>query len=171
MMTACQAHPPANWVQGGSPLEIPRARWTRGERLIDIMPDGKVLFDGVHMFTIDRGGRVYETDNDPIAVLQVDGNVLGKDDQSLGKVGVRNASLPGHDVAWLSIGEQGEVTHFDANGNPVSEGTWTGCGAAIRACTLTTHLQGLGEMRRGSTSGVYGPTMGISVGLGLVVMP
>ena len=112
-----------------------------------------------------------QTDNDPIAVLQVDGNVLGKDDQSLGKVGVRNASLPGHDVAWLSIGEQGEVTHFDANGNPVSEGTWTGCGAAIRACTLTTHLQGLGEMRRGSTSGVYGPTVGIGVGLGLVVMP
>jgi hypothetical protein len=171
-MTACQAHPPPNWVQGGSPLDIPRARWTRGKQVIDIMPDGKVLTDGEHTFTIDRGGRIYDTDNDAIAVLQVDGRLLGKDEIVLGKVGVHNASPPGREIAWLSVGDQGDVVHFDPDGNQQSDGAWAGCGAAVRACTLTTHMQTLVESRRARGGpGFAGPTIGIGVGFGMVVAP
>src|SRR5258706_4094054 len=108
-LAACHAQPPPNWAQGGTPLDIPRARWTRGDKLIDIMPDGKVLGDGEHLFTLDRAGRVYQPDNEPVAVLQADGRLVGKDDAVLGKIGVRNSSPPGKDIAWLSISERGEV--------------------------------------------------------------
>jgi hypothetical protein len=169
---ACQTRPPANWAQGGSPLDIPRARWTRGSRIIDIMPDGKVLADGEHMFTVDRAGRIYETDNDPIAVLQADGQLVGTGDTSMGKIGLRNASLPGKQIAWLSLGEQGEVQRFDPDGEPHPDGTWAGCGPAIRACTLTTHIIALVESRRrGSGYGTYGPSVGIGFGFGMVVAP
>src|SRR6185369_8457300 len=106
VLAACQAQPPPNWAQGGSLLDIPRARWTRGDKVIDIMPDGKILADGEHVFTIDRAGRVYEPDNDPVALLQADGQLLGKDAATLGKIGIRNASPPGRDLAWLSIAER-----------------------------------------------------------------
>src|SRR6185295_217799 len=90
-LAACRAQPPPNWGQGGTPLDIPRARWTRGDKLIDLMPDGKVLGDGDHLFTIDRAGRVYQPDNEPVAVLQADGRLLGKDEALLGKIGFRNS--------------------------------------------------------------------------------
>jgi hypothetical protein len=153
-------------------IDIPRARWTRGEKLIDIMPDGKVLFDGEHMFTLDRAGRVYEPDNDPVAVLQPDGQLRGKDDASLGKIGLRNSSPPGHDFAWLSIDEQGTLLHYDPDGEPRPDGVWTGCGAALRACTLASHIVALVESRW-RRSPVYGPSVGIGIGVGfgLVVPP
>jgi hypothetical protein len=170
-LTACQTRPPANWAQGGSPLDIPRARWTRGNRVIDIMPDGKVLLDGELLFTLDRAGRVYEPDNDPIALLQPDGVLAGAGDTAYGKIGLRNASPPGKVVAWLSIGEQGEVQRFDAEGDPHPDGSWAGCGAAVRACTLTTHIIALVESRRPRGYGSYGPSVGLGIGFGMVVAP
>lgn len=165
---ACQAHPPPNWAQGGTLLDIPRARWTRGDKVIDIMPDGKVLADGEHLFTIDRAGRVYEPDNDPVAVLQADGRLVGKDEVTLGKIGLRNASPPGRELAWLSIGERGEVMHYDPDGDARSDGAWTACAAAVRACTLATHIVALVESRwRHSPS--YGPNVGIGIGVGFGV--
>jgi hypothetical protein len=167
-LAACQAQPPPNWAQGGALLDIPRARWTRGDKLIDIMPDGKILADGEHAFTIDRAGRVYEPDNDPVAVLQADGQLLGKDAAVLGKIGVRNASPPGRPLAWLSIAERGEVVHYDPDGEARADGAWTGCAAAVRACTLATHIVTLVETRwRHSPS--YGPSVGIGIGLGFGV--
>src|SRR5258708_17277260 len=94
-LAACHSQRPTNWAPGGTPLDIPRASWTRGDKLIDIMPDGKVFADGEHLFTLDRAGRVYEPDNDPIAVLQPDGRLVGKDEAVLGKIGLRNSSAPG----------------------------------------------------------------------------
>jgi hypothetical protein len=169
-MTACQSRPPASWAQGGSPIDIPRARWTRGGRLIDIMPDGKVLSDGEHLFTLDRAGRIYEPDNDPIAVLQADGALVGTGDTSLGKIGLRNASLPGKEVAWLSLGDQGDVQRFDSEGEAHPDGMWQGCGAAVRTCTLATHIITLVESRRPRGVG-YGPSVGIGIGFGMVVAP
>jgi hypothetical protein len=135
------------------------------------MPDGRVLSEGDHMFTIDRAGRVYEPDSDPIAVLQADGRLLGKNDTSLGKIGVRNASPPGQGIAWVSLGEQGEVVHFDTDGDQHPDGAWSGCGAAIRTCTLATHIISLAESRRTRGSLGGGPGVGIGIGFGMMVAP
>jgi hypothetical protein len=173
VLAACRSQPPPNWAPGGTPLDIPRARWTRGDKLIDIMPDGKVLADGEHLFTLDRAGRIYEPDNDPIAVLQADGRLLGKDEALLGKIGLRNSSPPGKDLAWLSIGERGEVRHYDPDGESAVDGAWTGCDAAIRACTLTTHIVTMVEARW-RRSRAPGPGMGgfgIGFGFGMGVHP
>lgn len=164
-LEACHAQPPPNWATGGTPLDIPRARWTRGNKLIDIMPDGKVLADGEHVFTLDPAGRVYEPDNDPIAVLEPDGRLMGKDDAVLGKIGVRNSSAPGKELAWLSIGEHGEVMHFDPDGEARADGMWTGCETAVRTCTLATHIVTLVETRW-RQSPVYGPGVGVGIGIG-----
>jgi hypothetical protein len=161
-LAACQAHPPANWVRGGSPLDIPRARWTRGDQVLDLMPDGRVLANGEHVFTIDRAGRIYGTDNDPIALLEADGRLVGKDDALLGKVGLRNASPPGAEVAWLSVGDKGEVMRFDPEGTPHPDGGWAGCGAALRTCTLATQVVVLAEMQRR-----YGPRSRTMIGIGM----
>jgi hypothetical protein len=167
-LAACEARPPANWVQGGSRLDIPRARWTRSGHLIDIMPDGQVLADGEHVFSLDPAGRIFELDNDPIAVLQADGRLLGKDDVLLGKIGIRNAAPPGKDVAWVAVSEQGEVLHFDPDGEGHPDGGWEGCGGAVRACTLVTHVISLSESRRyGAHPGFYGPSVGVGMGVGL----
>ncbi len=164
-LTACHAQPPPNWVEGGTPVDIPRARWTRGEKFLDLMPDGRVLSDGEHLFTIDRAGRVYEPDNDPVAVLEPDGRLLGQDNAVLGKIGVRNSSPPGRDVAWLSIGDRGEVLHFDPDGEARPDGVWVGCESSVRACTLATHIITLVESRwRRSPS--YGPSIGVGFGIG-----
>ena len=136
-----------------------------------MMPDGKVLSDGHLLFSMDRAGRIFEPNNDPIAVLQVDGRLIGKDDVLLGKVGLRNSSPPGREVAWLSVSEAGEVQRFDPEGELHPDGAWTGCGPAIRACTLTTHVITLAETRRPRSRGYYGPPVGIGVGFGLVVAP
>jgi hypothetical protein len=165
-LAACHSQPPPNWAQGGTPLDIPRARWTRGDKLIDIMPDGKVLADGEHLFTVDRAGRVYEPDNDPIAVLQADGRLIGKDDVTLGKIGIRNSSPPGKELAWLSIGERGEVLHFDPEGDAHPDGVWMGCDAAVRACTLTAHIVTLVETRL-RRAPIYGPGVGVGIGFGV----
>jgi hypothetical protein len=168
---ACHSQPPPNWEQGGSPIEIPRARWTRGDKLIDIMPDGHVLGDGEHLFTIDRAGRVYQPDHEPIAVLQPDGRLVGKDNTVLGKIGLRNSSAPGKQVAWVAIGDRGEVLRYDPDGDARVDGAWTGCEPAVRSCTLTTHIIALVETQS-RRSPIYGPGVGVGIGVGFgMVVP
>lgn len=159
----CQAHPPAHWVQGGTRLDLPRARWSRGDVVIDLMPDGRVFGNGEHLFTIDAGGRVFDLENEPIALLEGDGQVVGNNDASLGRVGLRNASPPGVEAAWLTIEETGAVVRFDPEGGPLHDGFWAGCGAALRTCTLATHVLALGQMRGGPHSNV---SVGVGVGVG-----
>jgi hypothetical protein len=170
-LAGCEPRPPANWAQGGARLDIPRARWTRGGHLLDIMPDGRVLADGEHVFSIDVAGRVFNPDGDPIGVLQDDGRLIGKDNAALGRIGVRNAALPGKNVAWLALSEQGEVVHFDQEGASLPDGGWEGCGAAVRSCTLVSHLIAFAEIERATHGGMYGPGIGFSVGFGMVVAP
>jgi hypothetical protein len=175
-LTSCQAHPPAHWVQGGSRIDIPRARWIQGEAVLDVMPDGKVFGNGEHLFSIDAAGRVFDKDNDPIALLEIDGQLVGKDDNNLGKVGLRNASPPGVDFAWLTIDDAGTVVRFDPEGAPHPDGAWTGCGPALRTCTLATHLIALSQSRgvRGSRVSVgvgMGVGTGVGTGFGMFVMP
>jgi hypothetical protein len=162
-LTGCQAHPPAHWVQGGSRLEITRSRWSRGDLVVDVMPDGKVLGNGDHLFTIDTAGRVFDIENDPIALLEMDGRLVGKDDTNLGKVGLRNASPPGVDMAWLTLDNVGTVVRFDPEGGPHPDGAWTGCGPGLRACTLATHVIALSQARARSGSRV---SVGMGVGVG-----
>src|SRR5688500_16139775 len=79
--TACgPTVPPANGARGAAPLEIPRARLVRaGGLIVDIMPDGRILFDGHHALTLDVAGRLYEAeDADPLALLEADGRVTGE---------------------------------------------------------------------------------------------
>jgi hypothetical protein len=112
--------------------------------------------------------RVFDPDGEPIALLQNDGSLVGKDDAVLGRIGIQNAALPGRDVAWLSLSDHGEVLHFDADGDTRPDGGWEGCGAAVRACTLVTHLVSLKESPREPNSG---PSVGIGIGVGVVVGP
>jgi hypothetical protein len=175
-ITGCQAHPPIHWVQGGSRLDIPRARWSNGEGVLDVMPDGRVLANGAHLFTIDAAGRVFDIENEPIALLEADGRVVGKDDANLGKVGLRNASPPGAEYAWLTLDDTGTVVRFDPEGGPHPDGTWSGCGPALRTCTLATHVIALAQTRGSSGSRVrmgfgMGVGMGAGAGFGMFVMP
>jgi hypothetical protein len=128
---------------------------------VDILPDGRVIVDGDFWLSLDRAGRLFEADGDPIALLEPDGYLVGRDDRNLGRVGLRNASLPGRSTAWLSMNERGEVTRFDEDGAPHPLGIWVGCGAEVRTCTLVTHLVAvLMESRRPQV------TFGVGVGVG-----
>ncbi|HKQ69121.1 MAG TPA: hypothetical protein VJT73_07270, partial [Polyangiaceae bacterium] len=109
-----------------------------------------------------------------LAVLQSDGRLLGRDDAPLGKIGLRNASPPRGELAWLSVGDRGEVTRYDPDGGPYPDGAWTSCGPSIRTCTLAAHVITLVETRRQrGRPGYpgYGPGVGIGVGFGMVVAP
>ena len=155
-------------------VDIPRARWTNGDEVIDVMPDGRVLANGDHLFTVDAAGRVFARDNDPIALLEGDGRLVGNDDANLGQVGLRNASPPGIEFAWLTIDDAGTVVRFDPDGGPHPEGSWSGCGPALRTCTLVTHVIALSQMRaaRGPRTRVgIGVGAGAGAGFGMFVMP
>ena len=142
--------------------------------MLDLMPDGRVLGNGAHLFSIDAAGRVFDPENDPIALLEEDGRLMGKDERNLGRIGLRNASPPGVDFAWLTIDESGTVIRFDPDGVPHSDGAWTGCGAAVRTCTLATHVIALAQARGPRASRVHlgvGVGAGMGTGFGMFVMP
>jgi hypothetical protein len=168
-LSACAPTPPAHWAQGGALVELPRARWVQGDTTIDIMPDGKVLFDGEHELSVDRGGRVFDPDGEPIALLEPDGRLLGPNDTALGVVGALNASLPGEDQAWITVAEAGEVIAYGDDGERLPLGQWVGCAKSLRAhqvCTLVTHLVGL---RLRAMAARAGDPVGVSVGVGVGV--
>lgn len=163
----CSATPPPNWAQGGAAVEIPRARWARGDLTVDVMSDGRVLLNGEHELTIDRAGRVFDPEAEPIALLEPDGRVIGADEMHLGVVGSDHASLPGHATAWLSVLPTGEVVRYDEDGERYGFGVWTGCTEAPRArqvCTLISHLLGMRTRAAERPSGV---TIGVGVGVGV----
>jgi hypothetical protein len=169
---SCASYPPANWATGGSAVEIRQARWVRGHNVAEIMLDGRVFVDGSHSFTIDRAGRVFEPDNSPIALLEQDGRLIGKDDAILGVIGMHNASLAGHTQAWLTVGDQGEVVLYDEEGERRNAGAWTGCGPAVRTCTLVTHVIAMATVRRRGNVGVgMGFGVGTGAGVGVLVFP
>jgi hypothetical protein len=166
-LMACEPRPPLHWGQGGTRLDIPRARWTRGGHLIDIMNDGRVLIDGEHTFSLDVAGRVFDPEGEPIALLEDDGHIVGKDEAALGRIGIQNAALPGRDVAWLALSDKGEVVLFDNDGDGHPDGGWESCGAAVRTCTLVTHLIALKESLQEQNS----PSVSVGIGFGMMVVP
>jgi hypothetical protein len=164
MVSACASAPPPRWAEGGTSLQLPAAFWSRGDSTIELRPDGKVLIDNGQALGIDAAGRVFETDGDPIAVLQPDGYLVGKDNTSMGFVGPVSATFPGSDHAWFTIGSRGEVVRYDTDGEHSQDGVWQGCaGASFRTCTLVTHVVLLRELRRR-------PRIGIGIGFGMGVM-
>jgi hypothetical protein len=164
VLLGCVPEPPARWAQGGAPVVIPEARFDRGKGdPILIHADGRVEEDGDLLFAIDRAGRVFDEDNEPVALLNADGSVSGRDDVYLGRVGMQNASPPWSGTAWLRVRSDGKVALYDSDGEPQYGGKWTGCEVPkTRACTLITHLLALDSARRRQESGVQ---VGIGVGV------
>jgi len=171
LFVGCTPRPPANWAQGGSPLDIPRARWVRGDASIEIAPDGRVLVNGEHQLTIDRGGRIFDIDAHPVALSERDGRLLGPDDKPLGVAGVWSASLPGETSAWLSLLPSGEVVRYGDDGARTSMGAWVGnCMASAPAhqtCMIVSHLLGMKlKDERPYNQGYPGYTPGLTPGFG-----
>lgn len=164
----CTPPPPRSWTQGGTQLDLPRAQWILGEEAVELLPGGEVLIDGDVELSIDRAGRVYDADGEPIAVLEPDGTLVGNDDVGLGMVGSQSASLPEEGHAWLSVEPNGQVIRYDEDGGRYPFGAWFGCGPSPRAqqaCLLVSHVLGM-RMRRRAQSG--GP--GFGFGLGVMVV-
>lgn len=165
LLTACTATPPANWAKGGAVLELPRARWVRGETIVDLVPEGQILVNGEPYFTLDRAGRMADLDGEPVALLEADGRVTGADDTPMGMVGWMNAALPEQSTAWLSIQPSGQVVRYDDEGEASVYGVWMGCSASPRthqACTYVTHV--LAQKLRPEE-----PRSGVSIGVGVGV--
>jgi len=177
LFAGCTPQAPANWAQGGSPLDIPSARWVRGDASIEIAQDGRVLVNGEHQLTIDRGGRIIDTDAHPVALVLRDGTLLGPDDKPLGMAGVWSASLPGESIAWLSLLASGEVVRYGDDGVRSSMGAWVGnCMASASAhqtCMIVSHLLGMKikdarPYAPGTTPGLTpGGVGGVGLGVGL----
>jgi hypothetical protein len=164
-MPACSTQPPPHWAEGGARFVTENATWTTGEgTLVQLTKDGKVIADGDHVFTIDSAGRVYDKDNEPAAIVLPDGNVAGTDDTHLGRIGLSNAAPPGGGAAWLSVFPNGEVIHYDPDGQRSTDGAWRGCtGPVLRTCTLVSHLYTLERISRASGGGGF--TFGVGVGV------
>jgi hypothetical protein len=162
LLGGCTTPPPARWATGGATLALDRARWERPDATIDLLPDGRVLVNGDHLWTLDTAGRVYDPDRTPIAVLEPDGPLDGAGDRPLGVVGVANASPPHAASAWLTVLPAGQVILYDSDGERSAAGAWVGCrGPVQRTCTLVSHLVALREAERRPRV-----TVGVGVGVG-----
>lgn len=166
---SCSPMQPPSWPEGGAPLAILPARWERGEAdAIEIRADGSVVEDGSVLFVVDRAGRIVDEDHEPLAILLPDGSVVSGGQRLLGQIGVTNAAPPWSSFAWLSVRPDGTVTVFDEQGDRGFAGRWQGCqAAALRTCTLVSHLVFLRNLRPPPAVGVgFGMGFGFGVGLG-----
>lgn len=166
LLFGCSSTPPPHWAEGGAPLAIGAATWRTGDdAIVQIQADGKVLVDGHHLFTVDAAGRIYDSENEAVGIVLPDGNVVGENDGHLGRVGVSNASPPGANVAWLSVLPNGQVTHYDSDGERSYDGAWQGCdGPKLRTCTLVSHLITLERTTRATNPGMF---IGVGMGVGI----
>jgi hypothetical protein len=123
-------------------LVLNTAYWEReDDPVIHLTPGGEVYQGEDLAFVIDRVGRVTTGDYEPFAILTEDGRLLGTGRTGYGRVGLSNASPPGGQHAWLSVGADGRVVYFDSDGERHPGGAWRGCGGYVaRSCTLVTHL-------------------------------
>lgn len=73
----CAPTPPPLWATGGAPLELGRIVWVQvdGEQL-RMDEQGRVFADGKHVFSVDRAGRVVDEVNDPVALLDGEGQLF-----------------------------------------------------------------------------------------------
>jgi len=166
LLVACSNTPPPHWAEGGARLVVGEALWKTGEEsVVQILPDGKVTADGRLLMTVDAAGRVYDADNEPVAVVLPDGNIAGLNDSHLGRIGVSNAAPPGGGPAWLTVLPNGQVTHYEPDGERSFDGTWQGCdGPKLRTCTLVSHLYTLERVSRTANPDMF---IGIGFGVGI----
>jgi len=165
---ACTPTPPPFWAQGGAPLDLIDAVWERNSgEPVTVSTDGRVERDGDLLFQFDAAGRVFDEDNEPIAVLGPDGHLVGTGDEYLGRIGLRNASPPWSRVAWLRVADDGALMLFNDDGRPVFGGEWRGCKAhGVRSCTLVSHVLLLDAVKRELSGAPYYPvTFGVGVGV------
>jgi hypothetical protein len=164
LVGACQNTPPPGWAKGGAPLVIKAMSWKTGDgRDVAVDAEGKVIADGDLLFSLDRAGRVYDEDNEPVALLLPDGTVVGSEGTNLGQIGVTNAAPPGGGNAWLAVLPDGHVLHFESDGERTSDGLWKGCdGPQHRTCTLVSHLITLHRVASASQNNMY---VGFGVGM------
>jgi hypothetical protein len=175
----CSQAMPADWARGGAPLEIPRARWVVATSVIDVFPDGRVLLNDTQQMTVDRGGRVWDSNNEAIALLEPTGSVMGPGDKLLGTVGVLHASRGDEKTAWLSVLPSGEVVQYADDGTRTPLGVWVGCSQTYQShqtCTYLSHLlapQILNTLRnnqsmypRGYGTGIGGGSLMPGMGFG-----
>lgn len=168
-LAGCTPPPPRSWQGGGTTLVIPQAQWILGEDAVQLTRSGDVIAGGDKILSIDRAGRVYDADGDPVGVLEPDGTYIGTDDEPLGMVGSVRASLPEEGFAWITLEPNGQVIRFDEEGHRYPFGAWFGCGRdprSLQACTLVTHAIGLKMRRRARQDG---PSFGIGVGVGIPI--
>jgi hypothetical protein len=161
LVAGCSTPPPPRWAEGGARLVVANAMWTTGEgTIVQMAPDGKVIADGDHVPSTRPG--VYDKDNEPAIVS---GQQRRRPDNvHLRRIGMANAAPPGGGAAWLSLLPNGQVMHFDPDGQRSSDGAWRGCaGPVLRTCTLVTHLYTLERISRASGGGVV---VGVGVGVG-----
>lgn len=153
----CSSTPPPLWATGGAPLEFGQAVWTQIDGTqVYLDEQGRVLFDGDLVMMLDRVGRVVDESNDPVALLDDDGQLFGTNQTYLGRVGLHNASPPWGPQAWMRVTDEGSVVLFDTDGGSVDGGRWTGCeGPVLRACTLLTHLLLLESVQRPARRPAY----------------
>lgn len=179
-LAACaDSKPPARWAEGGAPLQLVSAQWTFKGETVDIRSRGdfaEVLVDDDVELVIDRVGRVYDRDQNPIAVLETDGRLVGPKDRLLGVVGSSYAAKPGRASAWLAFTPTGDILKYSIDGTAEAAGRWVGCQVspyAQHACLLVSYalywedegdedIDTVGPMTPG-----YGPGgVGIGVGVG-----
>jgi len=155
-------------VEGGASLVIAEATWTRRRGApVLVSADGRVTRDGNLVFQLDAAGRVFDEDHEPVAVVAPGGHLFGTNDELLGRIGLRNASPPWSSIAWLRLGKDGTLVLFDPDGRPNYGGSWSGChGAAVRACTVVSHLMVLEALQRRLANAPYSPLF-IGVGAGV----
>ncbi|WP_437981691.1 hypothetical protein [Sorangium sp. So ce117] len=152
-LSACfRASPPSAWARGGAFVEVSQAEWMDGSSSVQISMNGEVTANGAHLFTIDRAGRVTRSasssitgDEQPYALLDPSGYLIGPNDERWGFVGVEHAYLPGKTTPWIVINPAGYVIHYDEDGAEMAHGggRWYGCRVNPRtqqSCTLVTYL-------------------------------
>jgi hypothetical protein len=173
-LLSCSSTPPADWARGGAIVDIPYARWVRGDVTVDIQPDGKIFIDKDHTYTIDRAGRLYDIDQQPVALLEPDGSIVGPGNTPLGQVGSLYAARPGEATAWLTVTPAGEVIRYDQEGERITMGAWVGqcarSASAHEVCVFISHLLGtkfVEEQRRRPGQPSYVPGVGFTPGAGV----
>jgi hypothetical protein len=88
---------------------------------------------------------MWDSNNEPVALLEPTGNVRGPGDKLLGNVGVLHASKGEETSAWLSVLPSGEVVQYADDGTRSPLGAWVGCSQTYRShqtCTYLSHILG-----------------------------
>jgi hypothetical protein len=138
---ACAASTSQRWQDGGAPLKLDSAYWTRESSIIELRPSGEVIEDDTLLFRVDRSGRVSDAEGKPVAVLVPDGTLIAEDDTVIGWIGVAASYRADRQTPLVRMLPYGQAIVRSESGTWLAAGKWDYCeGPALRACTLVTHV-------------------------------